>query len=643
MSLLDGIRLFDGGGIARIQRSLQRAAFRQGQRTERGLSDRVELSATSRGLAQASLSLNQGFGFTQTAFEAVNRLQKINEQMRQLVLESQAGGSTEKLASINARLEDLQQQFTQIQSNTSFNGIQVFNGLFSNLNVRIRTGQNASMELGRLSFDRSLNIQQFGTQEPQRTATPAGSFTSTNAPAFGSVQTPFPSSTRTNSAVIVADIDGDSHSDIIAGMQLNNYVSVLLGRGDGSFMEEVTLEVGNAVVDVELVDIDGDGDQDLLALAEASSQISIFSNDGLGSFNFESSFSVASDTVGFEVADFDGDDNIDIFTLRSRNSSRLSRYQGDGNFNFSFQASFTTGRDFTYLRSGDLDNDGDIDLILSSATESLIESYTNDGAGALSLAGSYSLSGTEGDILLVDYNNDNSLDLVSLLDTGAGYDLALFTGDGDGTFSFDQTLEGAASGTAQAIQAGDLDGDGDIDLIVNDDTGISLKTFTQDAGSFTGIRSNLGRFTDLILARLDDGPSLDVLGYDQLSAASFLAKGDISISSEVRNSFDYDASALLKNLDQVAAEIEKTKANIVSLHSQLEFAYGRNVGTISGGLGLISEFVEMERGTLSVSDILDLAQLTAGELSQLGNQAGAVFNFQDQMALRRILNLLREI
>ena len=70
-------------------------------------------------------------------------------------------------------------------------------------------------------------------------------------------------------AVAVGNVDGDAHQDLAA---LDDYgvVRVLLGKGDGSFVEELVTEsqgarVGCQGYDAELRDLDGDGLDDLVA------------------------------------------------------------------------------------------------------------------------------------------------------------------------------------------------------------------------------------------------------------------------------------------------------------------------------------------------------------------------------------------
>ena len=93
---------------------------------------------------------------------------------------------------------------------------------------------------------------------------------------------------------------------------------------------------------------------------------------------------------------------------------------------------------------------------------------------------------------IADFNNDGYLDIVILVKSTQ----AVYLNDGAGNFGTGVNIAGISSLEAYEVEVGDLDGDGDVDLIVADDdgssfggTGNSLLLFNDGSGSFTQITS----------------------------------------------------------------------------------------------------------------------------------------------------------
>ena len=107
----------------------------------------------------------------------------------------------------------------------------------------------------------------------------------------------------------VGDVDGDGHLDLVVaneGSPLPSSVSVLRGRGDGTFasQEQYFLPVRTAV----LGDVDGDGHVDIV-VAQPDSVV-VMSNNGDGTFSSTSTSPFPCGRIA--VADVDGDGQLDV-------------------------------------------------------------------------------------------------------------------------------------------------------------------------------------------------------------------------------------------------------------------------------------------------------------------------------------------
>ena len=177
----------------------------------------------------------------------------------------------------------------------------------------------------------------------------------------------------------------------------------------------------------------------------------------------------ATDVTGgaLAVADLDGDGRPDIVAGRQVGGLAMFRNYGS----LQFEAVTDSGLDPTLAISAiaavDLDNDGDIDLVLAGQGTAYV--MANQGDGTFVQVAVLTDSGITQHVLAVDLDGDGLLDLYfSNHDLGnAANTNRLYMNRGGLQFAF-----GGAIGAGQAWSATalDVDGDGDQDLYVANDT-----------------------------------------------------------------------------------------------------------------------------------------------------------------------------
>ena len=228
----------------------------------------------------------------------------------------------------------------------------------------------------------------------------------------------------------------------------------------------------------------------------------LFRNRGDGSFVDVTASALASTTLGpalgVATADFDGDGWPDIYVANDGEENQLWMNRRDGTLvdaglvsgtalNANGAAEGSMGVD-----AGDFDNDGDEDLFMTHLTTETNTLYVNDGNGlfedrsALSGLGPPSLAATGFGTAWLDFDNDGWLDVltvngrVSRTEERANepfpYDQPrqLFRNLGDGRFEEVTGRAGAVfavSEVGRGAAFGDVDNDGDIDVLVGNDSG----------------------------------------------------------------------------------------------------------------------------------------------------------------------------
>ena len=234
-----------------------------------------------------------------------------------------------------------------------------------------------------------------------------------------------------------------------------------------------------------LVDIDGDGDKDIVwANGQGYSAIGtllkprVYINNGAGVFADETDVRMPGVTGcfrGVEAGGVDGDGDWDIILAQDYNRQPLLMINlGTGVFRDETAARLpviTMGS--SRAQFGDVDNDGDLDILICNsganrfATTGRPRLFINNGAGVFADAPTTQFPSTalaeQMDCVFADLDNDLDLDFVIATRATGANATQIWMNNGAGTFA---KLAGlVADQTAYSYDCGDIDGDGDLDLV----------------------------------------------------------------------------------------------------------------------------------------------------------------------------------
>jgi len=349
-------------------------------------------------------------------------------------------------------------------------------------------------------------------------------------------------------AIAVGDINGDNLDDIVAGIDTNPLpaqnssaaVRVLVSQGDGTFVEESTFQTLEYIsFGVRLLDTDQDGDLDAVSLLFSqpipgelvNSSVYVLENDGNGELSIPDTEVQypAFRAVILESVDLNGDGVHDLVLAtedpRQTEGRDVSIYLGTGSGTFSPPRRYKTGQGGPEdMNAGDINGDGHPDILTSSRSH--IVPALNNGDGTLAEAP----TGQPGGVFaLVDLTGDGRDDVVGNIASGQ-LGIGVSTG-------IDVELRGFIDGDGSPL-FGDFDVDGDVDIVVPDDsiTGdTDLQLFENDSTALfePTIRSEFPDFELLTLGAVLDADldgDLDVVGEggpfgDERRIALFLNDG----------------------------------------------------------------------------------------------------------------------
>jgi len=293
--------------------------------------------------------------------------------------------------------------------------------------------------------------------------------------------------------VVVGDVDGDGDQDIVtanyyvlySGQYGRSSTSVFLSNGDGSFAARRDYALPGWALSVALGDVDGDGNVDIVTANWGSPpstppSFSVLLGKGDGSFAAPVNTPNPGLSGSVTLGDVDGDGDLDMVTeYRSRYSSGVSTafLLGNGDGSFAAPLVFPSSRSVMALR--DLDGDGDLDLLTDSSTSSSSVAVSlGHGDGSFAAPVDYGLPGRWGfSVALGDVDSDGDIDIVTreFGSSSSGSSASVLLNQGDG--SFGPRLDYALPSDGAAVALGDVDRDGDLDIVTanyNDSASILL-------------------------------------------------------------------------------------------------------------------------------------------------------------------------
>jgi len=163
-------------------------------------------------------------------------------------------------------------------------------------------------------------------------------------------------------SVAVGDFDGDSKIDLAVssyGFGPNGVVSIMLGKGDGTFFPSVNYATGFSPFSLVKGDFNGDSKLDLATANIQVDTISILLGNGDGTFAAPVNYAAGDLLYELSTGDFNSDGKTDL--VSAGNPSGLIILKGNGDGTFQPSVNFLSGGNFAAVL--DLNGDTKPDIV----------------------------------------------------------------------------------------------------------------------------------------------------------------------------------------------------------------------------------------------------------------------------------------
>ena len=378
-------------------------------------------------------------------------------------------------------------------------------------------------------------------------------------------------------------------------------------------------------------DVDSDDDIDLV-YSNSTNEIALLSNDGSGTFTASDLHAATGSTVYTRpvLADFDGDGDNDLVMgiyTSAASGSAAEYFENDGSGAFTStgviadapERSGASGQFNEDLVSGDINNNGRPDLVSIDQNGNPVTLLSNGDGSFTGVTSTLSptLSDSDGNGILTtgfsigDVDGDGNIDI--MVQDHDGDQMILGLGDGSGEFDFSNGKTVALDSQAQTAHLSDLDNDGNLDLLVARYS--NLETFTGDGnGNFTEVEELA---TDAVhrtnglsaVAYLNDDGIKDYISSSRDDATVSIFQGDS------------DGSFTLAENISVSSRGFGVSSGDFDGDGATDFAVGTNTG------GTVDIFLNANPDSVNTAQTVTVLTSTDGESQTITYQSMQAHNF----------------
>jgi hypothetical protein len=269
------------------------------------------------------------------------------------------------------------------------------------------------------------------------------------------------------SAITVADLNNDGYPDIAVADEIGKTVAVLLNKADGTgtFNAAVLYPAGQAPRGIVAGSLRNNGIMDLVVANNLGGDVTVFLGKGDGTFKPGVNYAADVNPKSVALGDFSGNGILDI-AVANHNTNDVSILMGNGDGTFKAPVDYPVGTDPRHVLAFDFNKDGILDLATANGGESTVSILYGKGDGTFEPQIKYNAATSPRWLAVADYNNDGNLDIATSNYDAKNVSILLGTSLSAAGQAFLAPQNYIVGNNPTGLVAGDFNGDGLADIAV---------------------------------------------------------------------------------------------------------------------------------------------------------------------------------
>lgn len=269
------------------------------------------------------------------------------------------------------------------------------------------------------------------------------------------------------SAITVGDFNGDGAPDIAVADEIGQTIAVLINKADGSgtFKPAVLYPAGHAPRGIVAGSLRNNNILDLVVANNLGGDVTVFRGNGDGTFQAGVNYTADQNPKSVVLGVFSSNGILDI-AVANHNTNDVSILMGNGDGTFQPPVNYPVGLDPRHVLAFDFNKDGKLDLATANGGESTVSILYGNGDGTFQPQVKYNASTSPRWLAVADYNNDGFLDIATSNYDARDVSVLLGTGSSTAGQAFTAPTNYVVGANPTGLVAGDFNGDGLPDIAV---------------------------------------------------------------------------------------------------------------------------------------------------------------------------------